>query len=269
MTFTRLNSTDPANLAFLMNRLGDEILASTASSWAELPGKPAAYPPTPHTHAWGAIQGRPAVFPPSQHRHAIDDVAGLRSLIQELGSISGDPEDTETLAALLVRMGIVEGNVDQLETLAESLVRTTDERLTDARTPLEHQHTPADVTGLEDLLATLAQGIDALTPSPWVDLALVSPWVPYSETSSSYYAGVRARRTPAGVQIQGMVKGGGENTQICNLPASLAPAFGGHFASISNSLPATVFISNGGQIRYLSGGSSTSYVSINLVLPLP
>lgn len=278
MTFTRFSSTDPADLAALLNRLGDQLTADLGSR-----------PPAPHTHAWSAISGKPAAYPPAAHRHLIDDVSGLRELIQQLGSLAGDPEDTETLAALLVRMSIAEGrledletvtpslvtrmsvaegDLEDLETLAPSLVRTTDERLADARTPLAHEHTSAEVTGLEDLLTTLAQGIDALTPGPWVDLALTSPWVPYSTSGSSYYPGVRARRTADGVQIQGMVKGGGANTEICTLPADLNPKFGGHFPAISNGEAATAFISSTGQLRYISGGSGTTYVSINLLVPL-
>lgn len=139
----------------------------------------------------------------------------------------------------------------------------------DAYPPETHTHSIAEVQDLSSRLAGLQDALDALKAGPWVDLPLTSPWVPYSTTSSSYYPGVRARRTAAGVQIQGMVKGGGENTEICTLPAHLNPEFGGHFASISNSQPATVFISPTGQLRYLSGGSPTSYVSINLVVPLP
>ena len=125
------------------------------------------------------------------------------------------------------------------------------------------------VAGLDTRVAGLDTAIDALESDPWVDLPLTSPWVPYSTSSTSYYPGVRARHTAAGVQIQGMVKGGGENTEICTLPAHLNPEFGGHFASISNSQPATVFISGTGQLRYLSGGASTAYVSVNLLVPLP
>lgn len=128
---------------------------------------------------------------------------------------------------------------------------------------------PDDLAGLLARVAALEELLDIAPPSPWVDLPLTSPWVPYSTSGTSYYSGVRARRTAAGVQIQGMVKGSGANTEICKLPSHLVPEFGGHFPAISNSEAATVFISSSGQLRYLSGGAPTSYVSINLVLPLP
>ena len=127
---------------------------------------------------------------------------------------------------------------------------------------------PDTVAGMVARLGALEELLNDVQPSPWVDLPLTSPWVPYS-TDGAYYPGMRARGTAAGVQIQGMVKGGGQNTEICVIPAHLKPEFGGHFASISNSQPATVFISGTGQLRYLSGGASTAYVSVNLLVPLP
>ena len=123
--------------------------------------------------------------------------------------------------------------------------------------------------GLDTRLTATEGAVDALKSAPWVDLSLTSPWYAYDAAGSSYVPGVLARRVSAGVQLQAMVRGGSENTEICVLPAGLVPEYGGHFAAISNGQPATVFVSNTGQVRYLSGGSSTAYVSINLVLPLP
>ena len=130
---------------------------------------------------------------------------------------------------------------------------------------VEAAHGLAD--GLDGRLAAAEGGLDALEPGAWVDLPLTDPWRPYDPDGNSYYPGMRARRVPAGVQFQGMVRGGSENTEVCNLPSELAPMYGGHFAAISNGQPATVFVSKSGQIRYLSGGSSTAYVSFNLVVP--
>lgn len=125
------------------------------------------------------------------------------------------------------------------------------------------------VDGLDTRLTAAEGAIDALEPGEWADLPLTSPWVPYDPAGNSYYPGMRARRVPAGVQFQGMVRGGDANSVICNLPSGLAPEYGGHFAAISNAAAATVFVSNSGQVRYISGGSSTAYVSINLVVPVP
>ena len=153
--------------------------------------------------------------------------------------------DQETVVSA-ARMDHIESGVEAAHDLAESLTGDLDTRL------------------------TAAEGaIDALEPGEWVDLPLADPWRAYGSAGTSYYPGMRARRVPAGVQFQGMVRGGTENSVICTLPSGLAPEYGGHFAAISNAVAATVFVSNSGQVRYISGGSSTAYVSINLVVPIP
>ena len=153
--------------------------------------------------------------------------------------------DQETVVSA-ARMDHIESGVEAAHDLAESLTGDLDTRL------------------------TAAEGaIDALEPGEWVDLPLADPWRAYDSAGTSYYPGMRARRVPAGVQFQGMVRGGTENSMICTLPSGLAPEYGGHFAAISNAAAATVFVSNSGQVRYISGGSSTAYLSINLVVPVP
>ena len=147
-------------------------------------------------------------------------------------------------------------------------------RMDHIETGVEAAHSELESVGsavgdLDGRLTAAEQAVDALEPGEWVDLPLTSPWVPYDPAGTSYYPGMRARRVPAGVQFQGMVRGGSENTEICSLPSGLAPQYGGHFAAISNGQPATVFVSKSGQVRYISGGSSTAYVSINLVVPVP
>ena len=160
--------------------------------------------------------------------------------------------DQETVVSA-ARMDHIESGVEAAHGLADDL----DTRLT---------ATEGDL----DTRLTAAEGaIDALEPGEWADLPLTDPWRPYDPEGNSYYPGMRARRVPAGVQFQGMVRGGDTNSVICNLPSGLAPEYGGHFAAISNAQPATVFVSNSGQVRYISGGSSTAYVSINLVVPVP
>ena len=132
---------------------------------------------------------------------------------------------------------------------------------------VEAAHGLAD--GLDGRLVAAEGALDALEPGAWVDLPLADPWRAYDPDGNSYYPGMRARRVPGGVQIQGMVKGGGDNTVVCMLPTGLVPEYGGHFTAISNGVSACVFVSNSGQVRYISGGSSTAYVSYNLVIPIP
>ena len=157
--------------------------------------------------------------------------------------------------------------VDQETVVTAARMDHIESGVEDAHSELE---SVGSAVGALDTRLTAAEGaIDVLEPGEWVDLPLTDPWRPYDPDGNSYYPGMRARRVPAGVQFQGMVRGGTENSEICSLPSGLAPQYGGHFAAISNGQPATVFVSKSGQVRYISGGSSTAYVSINLVVPVP
>lgn len=141
-------------------------------------------------------------------------------------------------------------------------------RMDHIETGIDEAHDLAD--GLDTRLTAAQEAVDelgALKPGDWVDLTLTSPWYAYDSAGTSYYPGVRARKVPAGVQIQGMVRGGSENTEIFNLPTGLTPEYGSHYPAISNGVAACVFVSKSGQFRYISGGSSTAYVSINLIIP--
>ena len=52
--------------------------ASTAHghAWGEITGKPAAYPPTAHTHLWADLTDKPATFAPAAHSHAWAEITG-------------------------------------------------------------------------------------------------------------------------------------------------------------------------------------------------
>ncbi|WDS52042.1 minor tail protein [Microbacterium phage Caron] len=55
-------------------------------SWAELTGKPTAFPPEAHTHAWTEVTGKPSSFPPSSHTHTWAQVTGKPESLH--GSVS-------------------------------------------------------------------------------------------------------------------------------------------------------------------------------------
>ena len=65
--------------------------------------------------AWVDIADKPTVFPPSTHQHSISEVTGLQVALDGKAS-------------------------------SATAVLTTDARLSDARQPLSHQHSLADIT---------------------------------------------------------------------------------------------------------------------------
>ena len=50
-------------------------------SWADILGKPIAFPPEIHTHDFVDIQGKPATYPPEAHNHEILSVNGLQAAL--------------------------------------------------------------------------------------------------------------------------------------------------------------------------------------------
>lgn len=45
-------------------------------TWDNLPGRPTAFPPSPHTHAWGDVTGKPSTYPPASHTHPWGEITG-------------------------------------------------------------------------------------------------------------------------------------------------------------------------------------------------
>lgn len=49
---------------------------SARVTWDNLPGRPTAFPPSPHTHAWGDVAGKPSTYPPASHTHPWGEITG-------------------------------------------------------------------------------------------------------------------------------------------------------------------------------------------------
>lgn len=129
---------------------------------------------------------------------------------------------------------------------------------------------PNSTAGLATRMAVAEATIDALNPDPWVTLALTNGWKAYTG-GGGYFPGLRARVTPVGLQIQGMIAGGATGT-VAVLPATMqpeyarmfpAPAAGNTTAYCSVSLDGTSMA-----IRYNSGPTTPSFVAIDVVLPM-
>ncbi|MFS0181359.1 hypothetical protein ACL1EX_04700 [Corynebacterium striatum] len=95
------------------------------------------YSPVGHRHVWSDIDNKPAAFPPSAHTHPVGDVEGLQAALDGKAAV----EHTHTW--------------DEVQGKPESFPTTWDEITGKPATfpPGTHTHTMAQVTGLDNALA--------------------------------------------------------------------------------------------------------------------
>ncbi|GGB15056.1 hypothetical protein GCM10011380_00590 [Sphingomonas metalli] len=95
---------------------------ATAVTWANLPDKPATFPPSPHTHAFGDLTGIPATFPPAVHTHAWADITGKPSTFTPAAHTHSynDLTDKPVIPPATGRLVLI-GTVNVAETLLVSL----------------------------------------------------------------------------------------------------------------------------------------------------
>lgn len=104
----------------------------------------------------------------------------------------------------------------------------------------------------------------------WTNLTFVNGWSAYSG-GGGYYNGLRARRTPSGIQIQGMAKGGNSGTTVARLPAGLRPPYASTFPGqiAGGTAQCSVSIDSGAMaLRYNDGPNNPGFVSFDVNLPL-
>jgi hypothetical protein len=130
------------------------------------------------TPEWDAIANKPASFPVDGHTHVIADVTGLQSSLNTLQSnIDGKQASGDYALATDPRFTVIATNSGQwgsgtsqgynaytyVNQNSASLVLTSDSRLSDARTPLTHTHTIANITGLQSSLDGKASAVELST----------------------------------------------------------------------------------------------------------
>lgn len=130
------------------------------------------------TPEWDAIANKPASFPVDGHTHVIADVTGLQSSLDTLQSnIDGKQASGNYALATDPRFTVLATNSGQwgsgtvqgynaytyVNQNSASLVLTSDSRLSDARTPLTHTHSIANITGLQSSLDGKASASELAT----------------------------------------------------------------------------------------------------------
>lgn len=126
---------------------------------------------------------------------------------------------------------------------------------------------PNTTAGLATRMALAEATIDALDPDPWVTLELTNGWTGHVN-ASGYLPGLRARVTPLGLQIQGMI-GKGQTGTIANLPANMRPEYSQMFSAPAYGGVAVHYsVSRAGDVRYEQGPSAPQWVGINALIPM-
>lgn len=117
-------------------RLGDNL-----STWTEFKSG---------ASSWDELSGKPTTFTPSSHTHTSSQITDFASAVA-----AAAPPTTD--ASLLVSGTL------SASRLPASVVLTTDSRLSDARAPLSHTHSIANVSGLQAALDAKATPSDVTT----------------------------------------------------------------------------------------------------------
>ena len=138
--------------------------------------------------------------------------------------------------------------------------------------PATHSHAWADITGKPTSFPPAAHNHDtayAAKPGEWIVLTLLNGWEPYVG-GGGYYGGLRARSTPLGIQINGMVKGTTIG-EIAVLPSALGVPASAQWDARGGAGVSTVNLSEGSGSRpalKLSAGPQAGFLSIDRLLPL-
>ena len=138
--------------------------------------------------------------------------------------------------------------------------------------PATHSHAWADITGKPTTFPPAAHNHDsayAAKPGAWIVLTLINGWEPYVG-GGGYYGGLRARSTPLGIQINGMVKGTTVG-EIAIFPDALGVPASSQWYARGGAGMSSVNVSEGSgskpSLRLLEGPQA-GFLSIDKILPL-
>lgn len=117
------------------------------------------YSPVGHRHVWSDIDDKPAAFPPSAHTHPVGDVEGLQAALDGKAAV----EHTHTWDGVRGKPGTFPSTWEQVKDKPEAFPTTWDEvkGKPAAFPPTTHTHTTSQVTGLDARLT----GIDSALAS--------------------------------------------------------------------------------------------------------
>lgn len=108
------------------------------------------YSPVGHRHVWSDIDDKPAAFPPSAHTHPVGDVEGLQAALDGKAAV----EHTHTWDEVTGKPDLA-STWEQVKDKPDAFPTTWDEvkGKPESFPPAPHTHTTAQVEGLDDALA--------------------------------------------------------------------------------------------------------------------
>lgn len=122
----------------------------TGASWEEVTGKPAAFPPSSHSHVIADVTGLSVALDgkaAASHVHVVGDVTGLQAAIDGKAAAT----HTHAISAVTGLQAAIDGKANLSHTHAVSDVTGLQSSL-DGKAAASHQHQIADVTGLQAVL---------------------------------------------------------------------------------------------------------------------
>lgn len=122
------------------------------------------YSPVGHRHVWSDIDNKPAAFPPSAHTHPVGDVEGLQAALDGKAAVehthtwdevTGKPDLASTWEQVKDKPDAFPTTWDEVKGKPSTFPSTWDEVKGKPATypPAPHTHTTAQVEGLDDALA--------------------------------------------------------------------------------------------------------------------
>ena len=155
-----------------------------------------------HSHTWSSVTDKPSTYPPSSHTHNIDDVDDLNQYLEDVyeeilyveddvsththGNISHDGAvgSVSNLPLITGANGVV--ITGTFGSTANTFCQGNDSRLSDARTPLSHNHSITDITNLQTTLSDLNNRISSVESLEYIKIVTTLPSASSSTMNTLY-----------------------------------------------------------------------------------
>lgn len=117
-------------------------------------------------------------------------------------------------------------------------------------------------------MAEYTRALSTTLTGTWTKLTLTSPWIDYTG-GGQYRNGLWYRKTGVTLNIHGIVRSGGLNSVVANLPVAVRPLYSTLGQVSTSGGPSEVNVDAAtGNIQYRTGTAAPTYAMFNLWIPL-